>query len=86
MRRRFYLLPIVCLALSACAGHSHYAGLESRDIKALSADDIAGLRAGASICMALPAELNGYPGPMHVLVVIDWRSHPDSASKRRSSW
>ncbi len=44
-----------------------YAALKERPIKALSADDIAGLRAGRGMAMALPAELNRYPGPMHVL-------------------
>lgn len=44
-----------------------YATLKERPIKALSADDIAGLRAGRGMAMALPAELNRYPGPMHVL-------------------
>lgn len=44
-----------------------YGALHERPIKALSADDIAGLRAGRGMGMALPAELNRYPGPMHVL-------------------
>lgn len=44
-----------------------YAALKERPIKALSAEDIAGLRAGRGMAMALPAELNRYPGPMHVL-------------------
>lgn len=61
------LALVLILSLGGCAGHSHYAGLESREIKALSADDIAGLRAGQGMGMALPAELNGYPGPRHVL-------------------
>lgn len=48
-------------------GHAPYAGLETRAIKALSTDQIADLREGRGMGMALPAELNGYPGPMHVL-------------------
>lgn len=44
-----------------------YGALQQRPIKALSADDIAGLRAGRGMGMAVPAELNRYPGPMHVL-------------------
>lgn len=50
--------------------HSPYSGQESRDIKALSRDDIEGLLAGSGTPfngMAKPAELNGYPGPRHVL-------------------
>ena len=48
-------------------GGSGYAGLQSRAIKALSEQEIADLRAGKGMSMALPAELNGYPGPSHVL-------------------
>jgi Spy/CpxP family protein refolding chaperone len=44
-----------------------YAGLEVRAIKALSEDQIADLRAGRGMGFALAAELNGYPGPLHVL-------------------
>src|SRR5262245_9046634 len=46
---------------------SPYAGLEQRTIKALSAEQIADLRAGRGMGLALAAELNGYPGPSHVL-------------------
>ncbi len=44
-----------------------YAGLEGRSIKALSEQQIADLRAGRGMGLALVAELNGYPGPIHVL-------------------
>ena len=50
--------------------YSPYAGQAARVIKALSQDDIEGLLAGAGTPfggMAKPAELNGYPGPRHVL-------------------
>jgi hypothetical protein len=46
---------------------SPYSGLEERAIKALSEQQIADLRAGRGMGLALPAELNGYPGPVHVL-------------------
>ena len=55
------------LASAAHAQSQPYSGIQDRPIKALSADDIAGLRAGRGMAMALPAELNRYPGPMHVL-------------------
>ena len=48
-----------------------YAGLEARSIKALSEQQIADLRAGRGMGLALAAELNGYPGPMHVLEMAD---------------
>ncbi len=44
-----------------------YAGLEARSIKALSDAQIADLKAGRGMGLALAAELNGYPGPLHVL-------------------
>jgi Spy/CpxP family protein refolding chaperone len=48
-----------------------YAGLEGRSIKALSGQQMADLRAGLGMGLALAAELNGYPGPMHVLEMAD---------------
>lgn len=47
--------------------HSPYAGMQARAIKALSEQQIADLRAGKGMSLALPAELNGYPGPSHTL-------------------
>ena len=46
---------------------SPYAGLDKRSVKALSDRQIADLRDGRGMGLALPAELNGYPGPLHVL-------------------
>ena len=47
--------------------HSVYAGMQSRDIKSLSDQQMMDLRAGKGASFALPAELNGYPGPSHTL-------------------
>src|ERR1051325_7774550 len=58
-------------ALAQSGAASPYAGLESRQIKALSAQQIEDLRAGRGMGLAMPAELNGYPGPMHVLELAD---------------
>ncbi|OFX02169.1 MAG: hypothetical protein A3D94_16345 [Alphaproteobacteria bacterium RIFCSPHIGHO2_12_FULL_66_14] len=57
------------LPLAAQAQHhpQPYAGQESRPVKALSPEQLADLRAGRGMGLALPAELNGYPGPTHVL-------------------
>jgi Spy/CpxP family protein refolding chaperone len=52
---------------SALAEPSPYAGLEGRGIKALPEQEIGDLLAGRGAGMALPAELNRYPGPRHVL-------------------
>lgn len=64
-------------AIAQHAGHtppatvSPYSGMEKRAIKALSASQIEDLKAGRGMALALPAELNGYPGPMHVLELAD---------------
>jgi hypothetical protein len=60
------------LATPALAQHEQheqmpYAGMESREIKALSAEETQALLSGEGMGMALAAELNGYPGPKHVL-------------------
>lgn len=41
--------------------------METREIKSLSDQDIADLRRGAGWGLALAAELNGVPGPAHLL-------------------
>lgn len=48
-----------------------YAGMETRPVKALSAQQIADLKAGRGMGLALAAELNGYPGPAHALELAD---------------
>jgi len=46
-----------------------YAGQQARSIKSLSAEDVAAILKGEGIGMAKAAELNGYPGPAHVLTL-----------------
>ena len=46
---------------------SQYAGQETRSIKALSHEETAALLSGQGSGFAKAAELNGYPGPAHVL-------------------
>lgn len=74
-----FILP-AGIALSQHAGvHGHggtghgspYAGMERRAVKALSDQQISDLKAGRGMGLALPAELNGYPGPLHVLELGD---------------
>ena len=50
---------------------SPYAGMEKRHVKALSDQQIADLKAGRGMGLSLAAELNGYPGPLHVLELAD---------------
>ena len=45
--------------------------MQARSIKALSDQQIADLGAGRGMGLALAAELNGYPGPSHVLELAD---------------
>lgn len=78
-RMRIVLAGVVlvaALAGPAAAQHgpapqSPYAGEEARTVKSLSADDIAELRRGGGWGLAKAAELNGVPGPAHLLELKD---------------
>ena len=48
-----------------------YAGMQSRAIKSLSEQQEADLKAGRGMGLAFVAELNGYPGPSHLLELAD---------------
>ena len=71
----------IVLALLAVSGpasgqeahrsHSEYGGEESRAVKSLSPEDIAELRRGGGWGLARTAELNGMPGPVHLLELKD---------------
>jgi Spy/CpxP family protein refolding chaperone len=69
--------PRACLVLLlvtsswAAAGQSPYAPLAERPLKALSDEQIDEYLEGRGMGLALAAELNGYPGPMHVLELAD---------------
>ena len=75
MRPTLAALMVLAFGLPASAQHQHhqtpYAGLQQRAIKALSDQQVADLRAGRGMGLALAGELNGYPGPMHVLELAD---------------
>jgi hypothetical protein len=64
-----FLIVTTTLGLLATAAlaQSPYAGLQTRPIKTLSEQQVADLKAGRGMGLALAAELNGYPGPAHVL-------------------
>lgn len=64
------LFSLVFIALAGPAlaqTASPYAGEQSREIKALSAKEIEDLAQGRGMGLAKSAELNRYPGPIHVL-------------------
>jgi hypothetical protein len=55
------------VSLEAQHEHAPYAGEQVREIKALSPEAVDGLLAAEGMGYARAAELNGYPGPRHVL-------------------
>jgi Spy/CpxP family protein refolding chaperone len=68
MRLPVWLTVPCVLAFSAVhAGDAPYAGQDERPNASLSDGDIAELVAGGGWGLAKPAELNGWPGPRHVL-------------------
>lgn len=80
MRLHASIALLLALPASALAQHAHqpgqehsspYAGQESRETKSLSEEDIATLRTGGGWELAKPAELNGIPGPAHLLEMKD---------------
>lgn len=67
-----YRIILFCLTISSIAyaeqpHHSPYAGQQQYPIKSLSPVDIAELKRGGGWGLAKTAELNGWPGPRHVL-------------------
>jgi hypothetical protein len=77
MKCMLALAGLAAFAGAAFAQHgshgpaSPYAGEETRAIKSLSEDDIAELRRGGGWGLAKAAELNGVPGPAHLLELKD---------------
>jgi Spy/CpxP family protein refolding chaperone len=73
MTRRALVLVLAACAFAVPAhGGAHttpYAGQQARTIKALSSEDVAALLNAEGMGMAKAAELNGYPGPVHVLTL-----------------
>jgi len=76
MPTRAILCSFLCLLTTGAAAQDHrpaqpYAGLERRAIKALDEKEIADLKAGNGMGLALAAELNRHPGPRHLLELAD---------------
>jgi hypothetical protein len=70
MTRSIIATALILIATAANA-QTPYAGMQTRPIKALSEQQVADLGAGHGMGLALAAELNGYPGPSHVLELAD---------------
>lgn len=77
MKPSILLLTLaLCMPWPTLAQHSHgshtpYAGMQNRAVKSLSDSDIQELRRGGGWGLALAAELNGMPGPAHLLELKD---------------
>lgn len=67
MTSRFLWSAALLFAGGAFAQPSPYAGEQARAIKALSEQEQRSLLAGEGAGLARAAELNGFPGPAHVL-------------------
>src|SRR5215468_10149311 len=83
---KFMIAAVTVILLTGSAmGQQPYAGLQQRPIKALSEQQIADLNAGRGMELALAAELNGYPGPIHAIELAE-RLHlsSDQVSKLRA--
>ena len=68
---RVALSALLLLSSAAAVAQGPYAGMQARSIKALSQEQVSDLSAGRGMGLALAAELNGYPGPAHVLELAD---------------
>jgi hypothetical protein len=69
---RIWISAALLLTSAATANaQTPYAGMQTQPIKALSEQQMADLSAGRGMGLALAAELNGYPGPVHVLELAD---------------
>ena len=70
----FLILILMPLSTFSAADHSYkskYTGEEKREIKSLSETDIEELKNGKGWGLAKAAELNGVPGPAHLLEMKD---------------
>lgn len=66
---RYLLITFSILYSTLCVAEklSPYVGEENREIKSMSKSQAEGYRLGKGMGFAKAAELNGYPGPRHVL-------------------
>jgi Spy/CpxP family protein refolding chaperone len=66
-------MALVLVVTPAVAGGqtNPYAGQETRQIKALSPEEVESYRSGSGMGLAKAAELNRHPGPKHVLELAD---------------
>lgn len=89
MNRLALCLSIIAIVASATNSTAQtalpYAGQEQRSIKALSEDELRDLREGRGMGLAKAAELNSFPGPLHVLELGDQLGLSDEQRKATES-
>jgi len=69
--RNWISAALLLISAAAANAQTPYAGMQTRSIKALSEQQVADLSTGRGMGLAQAAELNGYPGPVHVLELVD---------------
>tara|TARA_R110002072_G_scaffold130040_21_gene268801 strand:- start:383 stop:925 length:543 start_codon:yes stop_codon:yes gene_type:complete len=69
--KRFVLLIGLGIIATATIAASPYKAFSDRPVKAMSGERIDALKTGKGAGYALAAELNGYPGPRHVIDLAD---------------
>ena len=83
--KRILTTTVLLLVTSSVLAEGPYAGMQDRTVKALSEQHVADLSQGRGMGMALAAELNGYPGPSHVLELAEkLELRPEQISAIRS--
>jgi Spy/CpxP family protein refolding chaperone len=71
MKRMVFAALLAAAAVGVQAQQKGYAEQQGREIKSLSDQEVEQYLAGAGIGYAKAAELNHFPGPMHVLELVD---------------
>jgi len=79
---KFLVAAAIFFFVGSALAQQPYAGFQNRSVKALSEEQIADLNAGRGMGLALAAELNGYPGPIHAIELAgQLHLSPDQVSK-----
>lgn len=81
MKNIIFVVAVIVSA-AAVASEAPYVGQEAREIKALSQQEIDGYLNGRGMGYAKAAELNSYPGPLHVLELAEKLALTDEQLKQ----
>ena len=87
MRTGLILAALLLAAPASAQAPAGYAGQQTREIKALSPQEVSDLLAGRGMGLARAGELNHHPGPAHVLELRDKLGlTPDQVSTVQTSF